>query len=514
LDSSVLGLAFTPDGGEVYAYSLGLAVHWNVTTRKWVHPETAGGPVPQLHTTPSGIRALQPGGDSEAEETSENLVRVSDPLTDTVLHTVRWAEPKEVEFATLRAYRLTADGKTLLVLHSDKPAEGEVSTCVTACDVRSGRRLARFRVPGHTHSTQPPFSPCGRWVVLGEKVYHVGTGRELFTLTGEPGERLLPENQRAHSPVWFSEDGRLLAGLLTRKGDAKSVRPDTLAVWELASGKVLSRVSGARCVVQVAFAPDGRSLALLDGREVVVQDLLTGKPRVRYPAPDVPSSTLGVGCGSGTLVFAPDGRTLATGHHNGSIQLWRVPQAAEAGPKMLAPGECETLWIDLGSDAPGKARAAVERLIRHPDAGVTLLKARFRPAGPAPDERRISEHIEKLDSDGFATREEAERKLREIGARAEPALRQELAKTTSLERKLRIQRVLDSITPPFQALPLSGESLRGVRAIEVLERVGTAEARAILQAWSEQGGDLRLAAEARLALERGHAAKPTAGPAR
>src|SRR5262249_19342625 len=162
----------------------------------------------------------------------------------------------------------------------------KVNTWVTACDVRSGRRLARFHVPGgFAEYVRPPFSPCGRWVVLGDKVYHAGTGRELFTLTGEPGERLLPENVWAFSPVWFSEDGRLLAGLLTHKGDAKSVRPDTLAVWELASGKVLSRVSGARCVVQVAFAPDGRSLALLDGREVVVHDLRTGKPRVRYRAP-------------------------------------------------------------------------------------------------------------------------------------------------------------------------------------------------------------------------------------
>jgi hypothetical protein len=78
--------------------------------------------------------------------------------------------------------------------------------------------------------------------------------------------------------------------------------------------------------------------------------------------------------------------------------------------------------------------------------------------------------------------------------------------------KRRIENVLASLTPPPLRLPLSGEALRGVRAIEVLERAGTPEARQLLQVWAEQTRDMHLAAEARLALGRADAARHTGEP--
>jgi hypothetical protein len=55
---------------------------------------------------------------------------------------------------------------------------------------------------------------------------------------------------------------------------------------------------------------------------------------------------------------------------------------------------------------------------------------------------------------------------------------------------------------------LSGEDLRGVRAIEVLERAGTSEDRKLLRAWAGQTANMRLAAEAKLAVERLDSANP------
>jgi hypothetical protein len=51
-------------------------------------------------------------------------------------------------------------------------------------------------------------------------------------------------------------------------------------------------------------------------------------------------------------------------------------------------------------------------------------------------------------------------------------------------------------------LPLSGEELRGVRAIEVFERANTAAARRHLTEWAGQTANPRLAAEAAAALRR------------
>jgi hypothetical protein len=333
-------------------------------------------------------------------------------------------------------------------------------------------------------------------VVLGGKVHHVGSGAALFTPEGGPGVRLVPGGRWDPNPVWFSGDGRLLAGRLARKAGGQA---DTVAVWELASGAVLARFPNAGRVAQVAFAPDGRTVALLDGWGVRVHDLLAGKQLAAYPAPDVRCDVTDRGCGSQTLAFAPDGRTLATGHLDGTVLLWKVPPVAEKAGKGIA--DRDGLWAALGSEAPAKARAAVERLARHPAEALALLKSRFRPAATPPDPA-LAALVRALDSDSFATREEATRKLRDYGAKAEPALRRELAATGSPEVKRRIEAILAAITPPPLRLPVTGDTLRGVRAIELLERVGTPAARQLLRAWAEQTRDAHLSAEARAVLGR------------
>jgi len=440
---------------------------------------------------------LQTGQDEKHQPAFTQLI---DPVADKPLQTIPWADPQVVGINSHETVALTADGKTLLVVHREKPKDYESpgNSTVLAFDVATGRRLSRFVAAGNYSYSRPPISPCGRWVVLRGKVYHVGIGTELFTPSGEPGESLHPGN-RMGSPVWFSEDGRLLAGLLSRQPGKEPATPAALAVWELASGKVLARFPKGRLIGQVAFAPDGRTVALLDGRGVLIQDLLTGKPLAEYQAPDVTCQVNHSG-GPQTLVFAPDGRTLATGHQDGSILLWQVPQPAD-DPKPITQTERESLWADLGSDSPTKARAAVEWLARSPDTAVALLTARFRPAA-TPADAALAALLKDLDSDLFARREEADRKLREHGAKAEPALRRVLAGNPPLEMKRRIERILEAIPPPVLRLPLTGETLRGVRAIEVLERSGTHEARQHLRAWAEQTRDLRLTVEARTALER------------
>src|SRR5207244_11408899 len=112
-----------------------------------------------------------------------------------------------------------------------------------------------------------PFSPCGRWLVRGGKVYDVATGTDLFTPTAEPGETLYwcfrYQWQEMHKTrIWFSDDSRLIAGWLMREAGGRRELTGTLAVWELASGNILARFPGAGFVGQVAFSPDSRLIAL------------------------------------------------------------------------------------------------------------------------------------------------------------------------------------------------------------------------------------------------------------
>jgi RNA polymerase sigma factor (sigma-70 family) len=495
LGGPVERLAFIGGGKELLASSWSLtSTRWDVATGKQINL-TRDRFGHQWVWTPAGLRALQ----ADTYQ-SPHKVAVLDPVAGKPLYTVPWAEPKEVGINGLRAYALTADGKTLLAAHGDEPGRAPKSY-VTACDVASGRRLAHFTVPGNLYFPTCPFSPCGRWVVLGGKVYHVGTGTELFTPAGEPGERLLAGNRWARAPVWFSEDGRLMAGLLCRKGATEAAATDALAVWELASGKVLARVPDAGFAAQAAFAPDGRTGALVDGWGIRVVDLLTGKRLAAHAAPDVTCDTTDRGCGTQTLVFAPDGRTLTSGHRDGSVLLWKVPRPADDSPGAVTEADHDRLWAELASESPALARAAVDRLARHPAAATALLAARFRPA-PAPADPAVAALVKDLDSDAFATREEATRRLRELGAKAEPALRRVLASAPSPDLRRRAEGLLESLTPPPLRLPVSGATLRGIRAVEVLERARTPEARQQLQAWADQVPDQWLVLEARAALGR------------
>jgi hypothetical protein len=80
-----------------------------------------------------------------------------------------------------------------------------------------------------------------------------------------------------------------------------------------------------------------------------------------------------------------------------------------------------------------------------------------------------------------------------------PGVREALAKTKSLEVRRRAEEVIAKLKGEGGASP---EVLRVVRGVEVLERVGTAEAREILEAWARGPAEAPLAREARASLGR------------
>ena len=94
-------------------------------------------------------------------------------------------------------------------------------------------------------------------------------------------------------------------------------------------------------------------------------------------------------------------------------------------------------------------------------------------------------------------REEAARLPDRLGEPAEPALREALKRRPSLEVRRRIDQLLarlESLQPP--------ELARGVRAVEVLEEVGTLEARKLLEGLAEGIPEMRRTQEAKASLDR------------
>jgi hypothetical protein len=159
--------------------------------------------------------------------------------------------------------------------------------------------------------------------------------------------------------------------------------------------------------------------------------------------------------------------------------------------------EWEALWADLAGQDAARAHRAVARLSAAPGVSAGALQKRLRPA-PEAETARVAELLKELDADEFAVREEASRRLRELGEAARGALGRERGRAgLSLEVRSRLDSLLRQI-----GAPPSSDRLRDLRAVEVLERIGTAEARRVLEALAGGAAGARLTQEAKGTLQR------------
>jgi hypothetical protein len=119
---------------------------------------------------------------------------------------------------------------------------------------------------------------------------------------------------------------------------------------------------------------------------------------------------------------------------------------------------------------------------------------------------RVPQFLRDLDDDAFPVRQKAKAELARLGKTAEPALRQALTKSPSPEMRRSLEQLLKELDAkrqtPFEGSFRSKESLHGVRAVEVLEQIGTAEARAVLETLANDAPVMSaLAREAQAALD-------------
>jgi len=124
------------------------------------------------------------------------------------------------------------------------------------------------------------------------------------------------------------------------------------------------------------------------------------------------------------------------------------------------------------------------------------LRARLS-AEPALPAERLGKLIANLDSSRFQEREDAARQLADLEERAEPALREALKTNPSAEQRRRIEALLAVPT-----VVRSSEKLRRLRALEVLEHIGSSQARKVLDELAKGAPESRVTQEAKASLER------------
>jgi hypothetical protein len=125
------------------------------------------------------------------------------------------------------------------------------------------------------------------------------------------------------------------------------------------------------------------------------------------------------------------------------------------------------------------------------------LKPRLRPARSA-DARQLKRLLAELDSDEFEVRDKAQAALAELGDLAEPALREALKGKPALDVRRRVEGLLDGLRKPVT----QPEALRSLRAVGVLEAIGTASARRMLEELAAGAAEARLTREAKASLSR------------
>jgi WD40 repeat protein len=386
-----------------------------------------------------------------------------------------------------RAVAFGPDGRLVAVGDAEDSGTAAVRNAVT------GRALHRF--PGDTDIHSLAFSPDGRWLAVGGQkqlyVWDLTTGRRTDRIKRPFAEEL--------EPLAFSPDGRWLVGGC----DA------VLIVWDVASGerRVLRDVVEEDIWIRsLAVAPDGRTAAVAGfhagGRSeegsrwaalVRVVELTSGQ--VRFAATSVHGWP-------GALAFSPDGRTLASGHADGTLLLRSVDALAGPPPARPTAAEATRLWENLASLNAGRAFRAMRALQAHPAVALPLLR-RLRTPAPVVHPQTVQRLIARLDADAFPEREQATRGLASLGKQVMPSLRRALEGRPSPEAKRRLERLLEELATP------DGEGWRPLRAVEVLEGMGTSEAKDLLKELAAGPPEAALAAEARAALKRlGKAYRP------
>jgi hypothetical protein len=175
------------------------------------------------------------------------------------------------------------------------------------------------------------------------------------------------------------------------------------------------------------------------------------------------------------------------------------PEVVDAGPTNTAVRslDLERLWEDLRNQDARRAYQALCALVEAPAQTVSFLKQRLR-AVPAINTDLLRQLIGDLESNHFSVRQKAAAELEKLGDLAQPALREAIKNQPPLEVWKRVEAILKRMN----SQTLTTDDLQLIRAIEVLEKIGSADARQLLETLAKGAEGARLSQEAKASAER------------
>ncbi len=502
-----VALAFSPDGKTLAAGGNGNTVrfydtatakpretldgHAGAMTTVGISPDgkllltcSANDPVVRLWDARTGreVRRFEgnAGGVDEVQYSPDGRL-VASAAQDRPVHIWEAATGKLVQ--TLAGHpsigthiRFSADGSRIVT--------GNTKSRVAAVwDVASGKRLTEYATPPRGISGIFTFDEGAIWcleVAADADEPDEARAITLFDLVESKVVRRFTGHEQAISGIGVSAD---------RRSVASHGRDGTVRVWEVATGDQRQQFheEGEHSIwigtQFVAFNPDGRTVTTCAMVEPVakVWNLATGQLH----------KTLAGHRGMvGAVDFSANGHWLVTGSQDTTCLVWNfdaLRPASKATP--LKSEEIARHWETLRERDATRAYRAAWELIGGGATSVDAIREHLKPAKPAAASA-IARWIEELDATKYAVRERATASLIGVLDQAEGTLRRVLATTNSAEVRQRVKLILD------------WPRLRESRAVEILETLGSREAKALLDEISRGPDGSLLTREAKAALKR------------
>ena len=501
-------VAFSPDGKQLVAGDNAIRT-WDVATGKELHQAKAAASSVEAIISPDGRRVVT--------TCSDGVIRIWDPLTGRQIRQLQEKEPEpmlsaafspngQVLFTTgfgnrVRLWDVATGREVGALRRPDDDIRG--SNYGLACSpdgklVASGQRLRVWETATGKILEQlpPPRQFCGELVfssdsrmlaTAGQMQPNLNTGVLVFDLkTGQELARWENPAGTVRGSIVFAPDNKSLLAF----EQSRSALPIALVRLDLSTKHVSLHMPLGDWKGSAVISPDGRAIAFYhyESREIPVWEIASAKIRRRFPNQEA-------GCVS--MVFSSDGKRLVSGNVDTTAVVWDLTGLVGVTvPANLGDTQMQRLWDDLKSGDARKAGTAIWTLAAVPQKSLSYLKERLRPVR-AEDTPEVSRLIADLDSPNFRRRQAAKEQLAALGDRAEPGLSTALLAKPSEEQRRTIVQLLEALH-----VVRDPETLRHLRALEVLEHVGTAEAQTIIHDLSEGLAGARVTREAKDSLQR------------
>jgi WD40 repeat protein len=383
---------------------------------------------------------------------------------------------------------------------------GGYDKAIRLWDLDSGKELpSKMRHEGPV--TALSFSADGKLLVSG------GTVRTVHKIAGN----IIDQGQADRLRVWEMPSGKALkvleqrgsalafgnprvvfaGGLVAEVGGAGGAVTidgfDRISIVDVVAGKELGHLSHRGSAV--AVSADGRWLATgrgdwqhLQGNivayngpnaklanfKLTLWELMTTKAVLTLPEE-----------AASIVVFAPEGRTLATATTDGVVKIWDLVAVGRDRelPTALTPRVLDELWERLADKDPARAFTAL-CTVAASDQAVALLLDKWQPRVAA-DPKHVEKLLADLHDDQAEVHEAAARELQRLPFDAGPGVRKLLAAKPNAEMTRRLQSVLQAA----EKAKFEPDELRKVRAVQILELVASQPALQLLREIAQGNSD-------------------------